>query len=54
MPRQPACLWMASLIPQTTRTASASDCCPTLTATPQLRTLADTLAKVSIRQLQAG
>lgn len=42
----PVCSWMASLTPQTTKTASASDCCPTSTATPQLRTPADTLAKV--------
>lgn len=42
----PVCSWMASLTPQTTKTASASDCCPTSTATPQSRTPADTLAKV--------
>lgn len=54
MPRQPACWWMASLTPLTTRTASASDCCPMSTATRQSRTPADTSAKVRLTHGRRG
>lgn len=45
---QQVCWWMVSLTLQTTRTASALDFCPMSTATQQLRTPADILAKVQL------